>query len=225
MLEGALGSLERRGEALPRHAPVGDDDHLARLHLALVLRSDEVEGTGFGGEHVDIAPFVLHGAVGERSEPALVSGDDDLVGAQQDQRIRTFQFQQGLAQGRVQRLLRRTGHQVRDDFGVASGVKDGSALLDRPPQGVAVGQVAVVGDRQRALVALDVERLRIARADVARSRVARMADRHVAGQLLKFVLAEDLADEAHAFARLDGPAVAGANARALLAPVLQGVEA
>ena len=52
-----------------------------------------------------------------------------------------------------------------------------------------------------------------------------MADRHVPGQLLEFMLAEDLADEAHPLAGLDGLAVAGADACALLAAVLQGVQA
>ena len=85
MLEGALGRLQRRREALSSHALVGDDDHFARLHLALVLRPDEVERTGLGCEDVDSAPLVAHGAVGKRAKPALIAGDDDLVRAQQDE--------------------------------------------------------------------------------------------------------------------------------------------
>ena len=56
-------------------------------------------------------------------------------------------------------------------------------------------------------------------------RVADVADRHRAGERLELLLVEDLRDEAEVAQGHDHPALAGGDARRLLAAVLERVEA
>ena len=88
-----------------------------------------------------------------------------------------------------------------------------------------VDDVAVVPQRQFAVVALQQQRLRVAGAGGAGRRVARMADGGVAAQGGHGTLVEDLGDEAHAGAKPQAVAVGRADAGALLPAMLQRVEA
>ena len=69
------------------------------------------------------------------------------------------------------------------------------------------------------------ERLRIPEVARASRRIARVADCHVADQIVQDRAGENLGHEAHALVLAELLAVAGDDARALLAAVLQGVEA
>ena len=88
-----------------------------------------------------------------------------------------------------------------------------------------VDDVAVVAQRQLALDALQQQRLGVAGAGGAGGRVARVPDGGDAVQGAQRTLVEDLRDEAHAGAQPQPGAVTGADAGALLAAVLQRVEA
>ena len=173
---------------------------------------------------MNLAALVSHAAVGQRPETPLVARHDDAVFCQQRQGKRAFEAQQRFAQCMTQVRLPRPRHQVGDHFGVAGRLKDRSRDLELVTQAVAVGQVAVVRDRQGALVALDVEGLRILTSSVARGRIAGVADRHVPGKLFELRFAENLVDQAGRLVREDVHAVAGTDAGALLAAVLQRIE-
>jgi hypothetical protein len=61
--------------------------------------ADQVEGAGFGREHVALASAgEFHLAHGERAETMRVAGHDDAVLRQEHQRKCAFQLQQRVAQ-------------------------------------------------------------------------------------------------------------------------------
>ena len=79
--------------------------------------------------------------------------------------------------------------------------------------------------RERAVGAVDADGLGVLLAAGAGGGVAGVADGDVAGKVAEVVLLEDLGDEAHAAVHVDAEAVGGGDAGALLAAVLQGVDA
>ena len=94
------------------------------------------------------------------------------------------------------------------------------------PQRQAVGQVAVVGDRQAARLEFGEQRLDVAQRGLAGRRVAHMADGGLAGQALdRRGAGEMIADQALAPLGMEPRSVEGDDARRLLSPMLQGVQA
>ena len=88
------------------------------------------------------------------------------------------------------------------------------------------GEVAVVADGDLSVRAgVNEEGLRLAHRDLARGRVARVADGRDAGQTVEPLLVEDLGDEPHRALRAEHCAVGGDDAARLLPAVLQLVEA
>ena len=88
-----------------------------------------------------------------------------------------------------------------------------------------VGQVAVVAQRELALVAIDHDRLRVDQRGVAGRGIARVADRGVAGQALDHLRRENFLHVAQASVQVQVRAVGRGDARRFLAAMLQRVEA
>ena len=102
--------------------------------------------------------------------------------------------------------------------------KEMPALAELGVQLDGVGQVAVVGERDLAAVVAP-DRLGVLPGAAAGRRVADVADRHRPGEALQLLLVEDLRDEPEVAQGHDHPALAGGDARRLLAAVLERVEA
>ncbi len=98
-------------------------------------------------------------------------------------------------------------------------------FLEVVAQDLGVDQVAVVTHGERAVSAFDANGLGVLFAAGACRRVAGVADGDMAGKIAEVVLFEDLGDEAHAAVHVDPEAVGGGDAGALLAAVLEGVDA
>ena len=77
---------------------------------------------------------------------------------------------------------------MQDDLGVAAGLEDRAAADELVAQLARVDQVAVVGDGDLAVRAVDQDRLRVLELALAGGRVARVADREVPGQRLERLL-------------------------------------
>jgi hypothetical protein len=112
-----------------------------------------------------------------------------------------------------------------DDFGVRSAIECDFDVLEGVSKRLGVDYVAVVSEGDRAVRAFDVDRLGVLVAAGAGGGVSRMADRDVAGKLAEVLFVKDLRDQAHACAVVDAMAVCSSDAGALLAAVLQGVDA
>ena len=117
------------------------------------------------------------------------------------------------------------GDERGDDFGVG-GAGELDALGDElVPQLRGVHEVAVVAQGDHVAVAAADERLRIRPVTGARGAVPHVPDGVLATQALQHLLVEDLRDEAHVFDHGDLAVVGHGDAGALLAAMLQCVEA
>src|SRR5215470_14111856 len=112
-----------------------------------------------------------------------------------------------------------------DDFRVAIGLEDGTAVLEAAAMLGSVGEIAVVAESEFAFVAVDDDGLRVEEAFVAGSRVTRVAHGEIAGELCEDRRREDLFDFAHGTVDVEIGAVAGDDAGGLLSAMLEGVEA
>jgi hypothetical protein len=114
---------------------------------------------------------------------------------------------------------------MEDDFGIARSLKNGAALAEFLAQLHRVDDVAIVGHGDAALVAGDGERLGVEESRIAGGRIARVTDGESAGQLVQHIAGEDLGHVAHGLVAVEISAIAGADASALLAAMLERIEA
>ena len=115
-------------------------------------------------------------------EAVRIAGNDDAILRQEDERERSFELQQCVAEGSREGAFRRVRDEVEDDFGIARCLEDRAAIFEVLAQLGGVRNIAVVRDRNLAFVAGDGKRLRVAERRVTRSRVPRMTDGAVAGE-------------------------------------------
>ena len=197
------------------------DDELARPHVALEAGADEVERAGLGGEH----PVVAEPAERERPDAVRVAeADERALGerARPSRRPRAGPSRCATASG--------SGAGSCAISAAITSVSERRAELDpvrreRVAQLVRVRQVAVVAERDRARAAVVDERLRVRPVRRAGRRVARVADRDVAGERLQVLLVEDLRDEAHVAEHGQAAAVGDGDPGRLLAAVLEREQA
>ena len=161
----------------------------------------------------------------QRTKSARIAGGKDPIGRQHHQRKCAFDAAQRIGHGVGQRLLARARDQVHHDFGVAGGLKDGALLLKLGANFERIGEIAVVRQRDLALVALHHDGLRIEQRRIAGGGVARVADGERAGNAGQHVGGEDVGDQAHGLVQLQLLAVGGGDARRFLAAMLQRVQA
>src|SRR6185369_15097655 len=130
-------------------------DHFSGLDFADVLRVEEVKGAGFAGDQPGIAEF----AEIKRAEASRVAYGVEFVGCQDEEGVGAFDLIQGVAQraGKIASL--RACEEVHDDFGVAIGLEDRAAMFEFAAPLGGVGEIAVVAQRDFALVAVDHDRL------------------------------------------------------------------
>ncbi len=118
------------------------------------------------------------------------------------------------------------GDQVHQHLGIRRGGEDGALLHQLALDLRRVGQVAVVGDGEGAAASVGDARLGVGEHRAAGGGIPGVAHRHVTRQPAQDRLVEVLGDQPHAAMRPGHPvAIHRDDAGALLAPVLQGVEA
>ena len=121
------------------------------------------------------------------------------------------------------------GNEVDENFAVAGGLKDGPVVFQFGPQFGRVGKVAVVRQRKlHAAAHAHHQGLGVAPFGLAGGGIADVADGDVAGQMLQGLFGEYVGHQAHADVDMSlAPVrrVPGCDARALLSPVLQRVQA
>ena len=115
---------------------------------------------------------------------------------------------------------------MQDDLTVRRAPEDAALVLQLLAQLGSIGDLAVVGHRQRAAVGqAGYDGLHVFHLAAARSTVAHMADGVLAGHAVQIVAAEHITQQALALPAADGLAVCHGDTRALLAPVLQCMQA
>ncbi len=115
---------------------------------------------------------------------------------------------------------------MQQDFGIARRGEDGALVRQLAPQLRRVGEVAVVRDGERSAAIVDEERLGVGQHRAAGGGVPGVPDRDIAQAALDCRVVEVLRDQPHSTV-CPSPAVLvdGDDAGALLATMLQGVEA
>lgn len=158
--------------------PVLGDHDLARLDIPQKLRADAVEGAALRGEGIAVLRF----ADAQRPEAVGVAGGDQLFGGHDDERIgpleRVHRLGDRLLDARGEQPL--AGDDIADDLAVVGRVEDRAVHFELAAQVGGVDEVAVVGERHRALAVAHDERLGVDDAAVARRRIAAVAHRHIA---------------------------------------------
>jgi hypothetical protein len=170
-------------------------------------------------------PSALEFSKRERAEAARVAQGVELVARQHQQRVSAFDLVERVGQraGQIPRLAAR--HQVNDDLGVARGLEDRAAMLERPPPLPCAREVAVVPQRELSFVAIDDDGLRVHQRGVARSRIASVTERRIAGKPREHLRLENFLHQPHAFFEVEFAAVAGHDPSRLLPAMLQGIQA
>ena len=192
-----------------------DPDDLAWPNVAHHVGADEVERAGLGRDH----PVVSDLTERERSEPEWVTERDERAVDESRHRIGAFKARHcGGNRFGERRLV--TRDERGDDLRVEpcrelDAVRDelGAQLLD-------VHEIAVVPERDGACSAVMDQRLRVRPFVGAGRRVARVADRHLAGERLELLLVEGMRDEAHLPQDREMPAVGDGDPCGFLAAVL-----
>ena len=98
--------------------------------------------------------------------------------------------------------------QMHDHFGVAGGLENRTAMFQPPPHFQRIRQIAVVAQRDFALVAVDDHRLRVHHGVVARRGIARVADCQRAGKLRKYLRRENFLHQAETLVEVQLRAIA-----------------
>ena len=217
----------RPGETPGPDAALVDGDQLARLDLPYERRTHDVQGRGLAGHHPAAGQLAQH----QGTETLRVAGRVQGVLVHEHQRVGPAdQRQRG--QGTVLDAGHpRIGEQRGEHVGVGGGPPAGKegVLAVRAAGDVrelqGVDQVAVVAEGQAGDRGGAERGLGVLPGRGASGRVAAVPDRDVAAQRGQRGLVEDLGHQAHVLVHHDPVTVADGDARRLLAPVLQGVQA
>ena len=198
-----------------------DDHQLAGPQLALEAGADQVERAGLGRQH----PGVVEAADDQRADPVGVAEAGQATLREHDRRKRALDVRHRVGHGVGQvggRVLR---DQRRDHLGVGGRLEPDAPLAQVGTEGRRVGQVAVVAERDRSVGRVAHDRLRVLPHRRAGGGVARVADRDVAREAGEARLVEHLVHEAHVLHRHHARAVRDGDPGALLAAVLERIEA
>ena len=212
----------RGGEWFQRPEASGtDDDQLAGLHVAHVGGSDQVQRARFRAHDERVAQT----AEGQRPEPVRVSHGNHPVRRQHEERERPLQLRHRFDDRILGTTCLGPRVEVLDDFRVAAGLEDRTLTDELVAEVVRVCEVAVVADAELAVRAIDQEGLCVRKPALPSGRIADVPDRRVPRQLRQRLPVEDVGHVAHRLVDTDERTVRGRNARALLSPVLQRVQA
>ena len=114
---------------------------------------------------------------------------------------------------------------MHDQLAVHRGLEQRALLLQMFPKRIRIGQVPIVRNRQRPSFAIRHKRLRIGRHARARGRIPGMPNGEVSIQTAQDFIREHARHRAQSLVRPQLFPVSGHNARTLIPPVLQGIQA
>ncbi len=220
MLKNTLLQLFRRRKANRLDPRPRNPNHLARLDLANILRIQQIKRARLARHQPRIAEL----AQIQRPKSARIAHRIQFIRRQHQQRIRTFNLIQRIAQ-RSRKIPRlRSRQQMHDHFRIAVRLKNRSAMFQPAPVLRRIRQISVVAQRHFALVAIDQDRLRIQQCLVARRRIPRVPDRRIPRQRIQHVRLKNFFDLAHRAMQVQIFPVARYNSRRLLPSMLQCIQ-
>jgi hypothetical protein len=209
-----------------------DHQQLAGLHLADDAGADGGQGGVLAGDD----PAAVEPAQHQRPDALRVARGVQRVLVHPDERERAPEQRQDLEGALLEGGVGVVGEERGDQRRVVGGLLDAAAVEvelaggagqagDHLAQLVGVDQVAVVTQRDGAVVGRAEGGLRVLPGAGAGRRVAGVTDRDVTLERLERGVVEDLGDQAHVLVDQDLPAVADRDSGRLLAAVLERVQA
>ena len=220
LLEDAEGVARRVGLPKGVERTVLDSQDLARFHIPQVACPDQVEGAGFGGDHVGF----LQLAQAERSHAHGVPDGVNAIRTLQQHGVGAPEDPEDLQQGVVQILLGTMGQKMENDFGVAGGLEDGPFRFQAPSQRPGVDDVPVVGQGDGSAPGLGDDGLGVGQQALAHGGVSDVGRGRQAGQPFQLLVVEDLGDVAHSPFLVQPCPVGRDDPGRLLASMLEGIE-
>ena len=207
----------------------------ARRHMPHEACPNGMQRARFRGHHIAFIQL----AQAQRAQSQRVAHGVDRIPREQHQRIGALRDLHKSPDAREPAIipravlsracrlpcLRRGGQDLRDQFAVGGGGQPYSPRQQHAAQVQRIGQVAVVGHRQRTVQRLDQVRLGVAQVGTARRGVAGMPQREVALQRREVVLVEHLGDQTHILVNVCALPVTGGDPGAFLPAMLQGEQA
>ena len=217
------GSRRHRLERLERmRALFVEDQNLAVLHVAHVLRADDVESAGLRREDGATVELAEH----QRPDAQRIARADELLIGEADEGIGAFEHAQSLDKTVDEAVAMRARHEMKDDLGVGRRLHHCAFAHELAAKRQAVGEIAVMPHGKSAGVQLGEQRLHIAQNGPAGGRVTHMADRSVAGQAIDHLAPrEGVADQTEATFGMEAITVERDDAGGLLAAVLERMQA
>ena len=199
-----------------------EHQNLAVLDVAHILRADDVERAGFGGEDRAAVELAEH----QRPDAERIAGADQLLVGEADEGVGAFEHAQPLDEAVDETVAVRARHEMQDDLGVRRRLHHGAFAHQLAAQRQSVGEIAVVADGKAAGIELGEQRLHIAQDGLAGGRIAHMADRGVARQAIDHLAAgKGVADQPEPALGVEPFAVERDDAGGLLAAMLEGMQA
>src|SRR5450830_39382 len=219
-LKNAQPLRSRQSRRVTRHSAAIQCHDLARLHVLDECPADSVEGTALGGQH----PAIFAAPDAQRTDTVRIAHADERVRGHDDEGVGATYDAHGAEYSLhdVPRVSPR--HQVGDEFAVDGRFKDDALLFQCCTQGWGVDQVSVVGKSQRTTSVADNQWLCIDDQAPPAGRVPNVSACHRPGECCKALLVEDLRHQPHGLVVQDLVPCADGDPRALLAPMLQGIE-
>ena len=202
----------------PKPVPI-KDQQFPRSDIADCFRPDDFKRTGLGSEDICIAQATHR----ERTESVRIRSDEQLVIGHEQKSKPAHQTLQGVF-GSLNKILRRTRDQMRNDLRIAGRLEYGALHLQLAPKLRLIDDVAVRSNRQIALTIFKDERLRIRQSAVPAGRVTDMPDRHAALQRFQLVFIKHFFYKSHPAVIIEILAVGYADSCAFFAAVLEGVK-
>ena len=220
--------LRRRRRIETRADAFGpNDDQFAGFDVAFVGSAKQIKCAGFRGKDDRI---LLLGSQSrdaahcQWAKPARIAGSEYTVTADHHQGKRAFHATQAVGDGIWQRLLAGQRDQVNQHFRVAVGLEDRALALQLRANRLRVYQVAIMSNRNRALVGLHHDGLGIQQGRIAGRRISGVADSQNAAQRSQHVMAEDIRDQPHGLVLAQPLAVRGDDARRFLSTMLESMQ-
>ncbi len=197
-----------------------DDDDFARFDITDELGLNLVKRDRFAGQHIR----AIQAADGKRAKTERVADANQFLLGHDDERVGALKTAESLHQRVFDAAERRLREHHDDDFAVHGGLKNQPATFEVVAELGGVGQIAVVGDGDLPAHAIHRERLRVADVRRAGGRITRVADGHVAHEVMENFRVKNLRHEPHAMVLEKFSVVAGDDPGAFLPAMLQRVK-
>ena len=172
-----------------------EDNHFAVFDVAHVLRADNVECACLGGEDRAAVELADH----QRPDTKRIASANQLLVGEADKGIGAFELAQPLNKAVDKAITSGARNEMQSHLGVGGRLHHRAFVHEVAAQFDAIGEIAVVADRETTGIELGEKRLHVAQDRLARRRIAHVTYGGSPGQAVDHLAAcEGVTDKAEA---------------------------